>query len=151
MPATALQALARFQVFLADIFTSSGSTLSAKASTKALRSVRVEGLLSLTCSITTTQNQKSRQIMSGDLAGQAMVVRSTWNRARACRAVAGASFDGTLKKILKGLESGISIFFKTSGFSKTQYSNLSFFKKSKRSFLVKRVGFFLKSPRYKNL
>ena len=30
--------------------------------------------------------------------------RSTWNRARACRAVAGASFEGSLKKILKGLE-----------------------------------------------
>ena len=42
--------------------------------------------------------------MSGDLAGQAMVVRSTWNRARACKAFAGASFEGSLKKILKGLE-----------------------------------------------
>ena len=30
--------------------------------------------------------------------------RSTWNRARACRAVAGASFEGSVKKILKGLE-----------------------------------------------
>ena len=30
--------------------------------------------------------------------------RSTWNRARACRAVASASFEGSLKKILKGLE-----------------------------------------------
>ena len=30
--------------------------------------------------------------------------RSTWNRARACRAVAGASFEGSLKKTLKGLE-----------------------------------------------
>ena len=30
--------------------------------------------------------------------------RSTWNRARACRAVAGTSFEGSLKKILKGLE-----------------------------------------------
>ena len=30
--------------------------------------------------------------------------RSTWNRARACRAVAGTSFKGSLKKILKGLE-----------------------------------------------
>ena len=30
--------------------------------------------------------------------------RSTWNFARACRAVAGASFEGSLKKILKGLE-----------------------------------------------
>ena len=52
----------------------------------------------------------------GDLAGQAMLVRSTWNRARACRAVAGASFDGTLKKILKGLESRVSIFFQKVGF-----------------------------------
>ena len=33
--------------------------------------------------------------------------RSTWNRARACRAVASASFKGSLKKILKGL--GIKI------------------------------------------
>ena len=33
-----------------------------------------------------------------------MVVRGTWNRARACRAVARASFEGSLKKILKGLE-----------------------------------------------
>ena len=30
--------------------------------------------------------------------------RSTWNCARACRAVAGASFEGSLKKILMGLE-----------------------------------------------
>jgi len=30
--------------------------------------------------------------------------RSTWNRARACRAVAGTSFKGNLKKILKGPE-----------------------------------------------
>ena len=30
--------------------------------------------------------------------------RSTWNGARVCRAVAGASFEGSLKKILKGLE-----------------------------------------------
>ena len=30
--------------------------------------------------------------------------RRTWNRARACRAVASASFEGSLKKILKGLE-----------------------------------------------
>ena len=42
--------------------------------------------------------------MSGDLAGQAMVVRSTWNRARAYRAFAGASFYSSLKKIMKGLE-----------------------------------------------
>ena len=38
------------------------------------------------------------------LADQAMVVRSIWKSARACRAVAGASFEGSLKKILKGLE-----------------------------------------------
>ena len=30
--------------------------------------------------------------------------RSTWNFARACRAVAGASFQGSLQKILNGLE-----------------------------------------------
>ena len=66
--------------------------------------MRVEGLLFLTSSITTTQNQKSRQLMSGDLAGQAMVVRSTWKSARDCYAVASASFKGSLKKILKGLE-----------------------------------------------
>ena len=30
--------------------------------------------------------------------------RSTWNRARACKAVASTSFKGSLKKILKGLE-----------------------------------------------
>ena len=30
--------------------------------------------------------------------------RSTWKRARACKAVAGASFEGSLKKILRGLE-----------------------------------------------
>ena len=30
--------------------------------------------------------------------------RSTWKRARACRAVAGASFEGSLQKILKGLD-----------------------------------------------
>ena len=42
--------------------------------------------------------------MSDDMAGQAMVVKSTWKSARACRAVAGTSFEGSLKKILKGLE-----------------------------------------------
>ena len=104
MPATTLQALARFLVLLADLFTSSGSTLAAKASTTAMSSVRVEGLLFLTSSITIKQNQKSRQLVSGDLVGQAMVVRSTWKSARACRAVTGASFEGSLKKILKGLE-----------------------------------------------
>ena len=30
--------------------------------------------------------------------------RSTWNHARACRAVAGTRFKGSLKKIVKGLE-----------------------------------------------
>ena len=30
--------------------------------------------------------------------------RSTWHRARVCRAVADASFEDSLKKILKGLE-----------------------------------------------
>ena len=30
--------------------------------------------------------------------------RSTWKRARACKAVAGASFEGSLEKILRGLE-----------------------------------------------
>ena len=30
--------------------------------------------------------------------------RSTWRSARACRAVASASFEGSLKKILKGPE-----------------------------------------------
>ena len=30
--------------------------------------------------------------------------RSTWNRARACRVVAGPSSEGSLKKILKGLD-----------------------------------------------
>ena len=30
--------------------------------------------------------------------------KSTWNRARACRAVTGTNFKGSLKKILKGLE-----------------------------------------------
>ena len=30
--------------------------------------------------------------------------KSTWNRARSCRAVAGTNFKGSLTKILKGLE-----------------------------------------------
>ena len=30
--------------------------------------------------------------------------RSTWKRARACKAVAGASFEGSLEKNLRGLE-----------------------------------------------
>ena len=30
--------------------------------------------------------------------------RSTWHRTRVCRAVADASFEDSLKKILKGLE-----------------------------------------------
>ena len=62
--------------------------------------VRVEGLLFLTSPITTTQNQKSRQLMSGDLAVQAMVVKNTWKSARACRAVAGVGFEGSLKKYI---------------------------------------------------
>ena len=40
-----------------------------------LIALRVEGLLFLTSSIATPQNQKSRHLMLGDLAGQAMVVR----------------------------------------------------------------------------
>ena len=48
--------------------------------------------------------------MSGDLAGQAMLVRSTWNHARACRAVANVSFEGTLKKSLRVLSIKISNF-----------------------------------------
>ena len=104
VPATALQALARFHVLLAELFISSRSTISAKASTTALSSVRVEGLLFLTSSITTNQNQKSRQLMSGDFAGQAMLVRSTWKSARAYRTVAGARFEGSLKNIPKGLD-----------------------------------------------
>ena len=108
--ATARQALARFQVLLADLLTSSRSTLSAKASTMALSSVRVDGLLFLTSSIATPQNQKSRQLMSGDLAGQAMLVRSTWNHARACKAVANVSFEVTLKKSLRVLSIEISNF-----------------------------------------
>ena len=96
VPATALQALARFHVLLAELFISSRSTISAKVSTTALSSVRVEGLLFLTSSITITKNQKSKQLMSGNLAGQAMVLRSTWKSAGACKTVAGASFDGSL-------------------------------------------------------
>ena len=69
VPATALQALARFQVLLADLFTFWGLTLSEKASTTALSLVRPEGLLLLTSSITTIQNQKLTQLMSGNLAG----------------------------------------------------------------------------------
>ena len=34
--------------------------------------------------------------------------RSTWNRTRACRAVASASFEGSLKKILKHPVQGTS-------------------------------------------
>ena len=30
--------------------------------------------------------------------------KSTWNHARACRAVAGTSFEGSLEKIPRGLE-----------------------------------------------
>ena len=56
----------------------------------------VESLLFLTSSITITKNQKSKQLMSGNLAGQAMVLRSTWKSAGACKTVAGASFDGSL-------------------------------------------------------
>ena len=100
VPATALQALARFQVLLADLFTSSGSTLSAKASTTALSSVRVEGLLFLT-ELKALVEAFAESVDPEEVKRSA---RSTWKRARACRAVAGASFEGSLQKILKGLD-----------------------------------------------
>ena len=86
-PETAPQALARFQVLLAD---------------KGLRhslELSEDGEPTLPYLHYQPQNQKLRQLMSGDLAGQAMVQRSTWNRARAWRAVARASFEGSLKQI----------------------------------------------------
>ena len=41
---------------------------------------------------------------SVDMEEVELSVRSTRKRALACRAVEGASFEGSLKKILKGLE-----------------------------------------------
>ena len=110
--ATALQTLARCQVLLADLFTSFGSTLSAKASATALSSVRVEveGLLFFTSSIATPQKQKSRQLMSivkRRLARQwwwGLLTEEHLELCQGLRAVAGAGFEGSLKKIQKGLE-----------------------------------------------
>ena len=73
-----------------------------------MSSVKVEGLLFLISSIATPQNQKSAVVEafaeSVDPEEVKRSARSTWKRARACRAVAGASFEGSLQKILKGLD-----------------------------------------------
>ena len=73
----------------------------------ALSLVRVEGLLFLTSSIATPTELKAVVEAFAESVDPEEVkrsARSTWKRARACRAVAGASFEGSLQKILKGLD-----------------------------------------------
>ena len=68
---------------------------------------RVEGLLFLTSSIATPTELKAVVEAFAESVDPEEVkrsARSTWKRARACRAVAGASFEGSHQKILKGLD-----------------------------------------------
>ena len=99
-PATALQALARFQVLLADLFTSPWLTLSAKASTTALYHVRKSRPSTLN-KLKAVVEAFAESVDQGEVKRSA---KSTWKRARACKAVASASFEGSLEKILRGLE-----------------------------------------------
>ena len=72
-----------------------------------LIALRVEGLLFLTSSIATPTELKAVVEAFAESVDPEEVkrsARSTWKRARACRAVAGASFEGSLQKILKGLD-----------------------------------------------
>ena len=98
--ATALQALARFQVLLADLFTSPWLTLSAKASTTALYHVRNSRLSTLN-ELKAVVEAFVKSVDQGEVKRSA---RSTWKHAWACRAVMDASFKVTLEKILRGLE-----------------------------------------------
>ena len=102
-PATALQALARFQVLLADLFTSSWSTLSAKSSTTAFSAME-EVRKSRPSTLNELKAVVEAFAESVDQEEVKRTARSTWKRARACKTVAGASFKGSLEKILRGLE-----------------------------------------------
>ena len=67
----------------------------------------MEGLLFLTSSIATPTELKAVVEAFAESVDPEEVkrsARSTWKSARACRAVAGASFEGSLQKILKGLD-----------------------------------------------
>ena len=97
--ATALQALACFQVLLADFFTSPWLTLSAKASTTALYHVRNSRLSTLN-ELKAVVEAFAESVDQGEVKRSA---RSTWKRARVCKAVASASFEGSHEKILRGL------------------------------------------------
>ena len=100
VPATALQGLARFQVLLADLFTSPWWTISPKASTTALYHVRKSRPSTLN-ELKAVVEAFAESVDQGEVKRSA---KSTWKRARACKAVASASFEGSLEKILRGLE-----------------------------------------------
>ena len=104
VPATALQALALFQVLLTTI------AWPAKSPDMSCLDfwfwvVVVEEVRKRRPSTLTKLNAVVEAFAeSVDPEEVKRAARSTWNHARACRAVAGASFQGSLQKILKGLE-----------------------------------------------
>ena len=111
VPATALQGLARFQVLLAELFTSpwwtispKAWTISPKASTTALYHVRKSRPSTLN-ELKAVVEAFAESVDQGEVKRSA---RSTWKCARACKAVTSASFESSLEKILRGLKQKIS-------------------------------------------
>ena len=103
-PATALQALALFQMLLTTIAWPAKlpdlSCLDFWFCLVVMEEVRKSRLSTL------TKLKAVVEAFAESISPQKgkRSARSTWNRARACRAVAGTSFKGSLKKILKGLK-----------------------------------------------
>ena len=98
--ATAFEALAGFQVLLADLFTSYWLILSAEASSTAFSSLR-KSRPSILNELKAVVEACTESVDQEEVKRSA---RSTRKRARACKAVSGASFEYSLKKILRGLE-----------------------------------------------
>ena len=103
-PATALQSLARFQVLLTSIAWPAKSPdmscldfLFWLVVMEAVRKIRPSTLTELKAVGEAFAESVDSEVMKRS-------AKSTWNRARACRAVTSTNFKGSLKKILKGLE-----------------------------------------------
>ena len=103
--ATALQALALFQVLLTSIAwpakSPDMSCLDFWFWVVVMEEVRKSRPSTLTIKLKAVVEAFAESVDPEEVKRSA---RSTWNRARACRVVAGASFKGSLKKILRGLE-----------------------------------------------
>ena len=102
--ATALQALARFQVLLTTIAWPAKLPDMSCLDFWFWMVVMEEVRKSRPSILTELKAMVEAFAESADSEKVKRSARSTWNRARACRAFAGASFEGSLKKILKVLE-----------------------------------------------